>query len=189
MRIISGKFRGRRLKSPRGADLRPTSDRLKETLFNILGPEISGSVFLDVFAGTGAIGLEALSRGARAAVFIESNREAAKLIRQNLELCGIASDFRILVGDVFTLLRTLARESFNADIAVLDPPYHWGPYRDLLETLFRTGIARAGSRVVIEHHRKAALPPAGDGFRCVRVVRQSDKCLSFYQATNPVTDE
>jgi 16S rRNA (guanine(966)-N(2))-methyltransferase RsmD len=188
VRIISGKFRGRRLKSPRGTDLRPTSDRLKETLFNILGPGISGSVFLDVFAGTGAIGLEALSRGARLAVFIESNREAVKLIRQNIELCGIASDYRVLVGDVFTLLRSLARESFAADITILDPPYDWGPYRDLLDALFRTRIARAGSRVVIEHHRKAALPETGEGFRCMRVVQQSDKCLSFYQATNPVAN-
>jgi 16S rRNA (guanine(966)-N(2))-methyltransferase RsmD len=189
VRIISGEFRGRRLKSPRGGDLRPTSDRLKETLFNILGPEISGSIFLDVFAGTGAIGLEALSRGALAAVFVESSKEAVQLIRQNIELCGIASRCRILPGDVFTLLRTLARESFTADVAFLDPPYHWGPYRDLLETLFRTGIARPGSRVVIEHHRKAALPEAGEGFRCVRVVRQSDKCLSFYQAADRVTND
>ncbi len=179
MRIISGKFRGRRLQGPRGADLRPTSDRLKEALFDILGPEVIGSVFLDVFAGTGAIGLEGLSRGAREVVFIESSREAARLIRCNIELCGVTSGYRILQGNVFTSLRTLAREGLKADIAFLDPPYNWGPYRDLLVTLFKAGIALPGSRVVLEHHRKAALPESEPSFRCVRTVRQSDKCLSF----------
>jgi 16S rRNA (guanine(966)-N(2))-methyltransferase RsmD len=182
MRIIAGQFRGRRLKRPEGTDLRPTSDRLKETLFDILGPEIRGATVLDIFAGTGAIGLEALSRGARTVVFIESNREAAKLIHQNLGLCGINSGFRIIQADVFKSLRTLACEGFREDIAFLDPPYRWGPYRDLLATLFHTGIAAPDSRVMIEHHRKADLPPSGDVYRCVRTVRQGDKCLSFYQA-------
>ncbi len=185
MRIISGRFRGRRLKGPRGTDLRPTSDRLKESLFNIIGLSVSGSIVADIFAGTGAIGLEALSRNAEEVVFIESNREAAQLIRQNAALCGVASGYRILQADVFTSLRTLAREGFTADIAFLDPPYHWGPYEDLIETLFSAGIAGSGSRVVVEHHRKAALPESGPGFRLVRTVRQSDKCLSFYQAAEP----
>jgi 16S rRNA (guanine966-N2)-methyltransferase len=183
MRIITGKFRGRRLRGPCGTDLRPTSDRLKESLFNILGPVISGSIVLDVFAGSGAIGLEAISRGAREVVFLEASRKAVQLIRQNIELCGVASGYRILSGDVFASLRTLAREGFKADIAFLDPPYHWGPYRDLLEILFHSGIAGSASRVVVEHHRKAALPETGGGFRCARIVRQSDKCLSFYQMT------
>jgi 16S rRNA (guanine(966)-N(2))-methyltransferase RsmD len=180
MRIISGKFRGRRLKSPRGMDLRPTSDRLKQALFNILGNAVDGAIFLDVFAGTGAIGLEALSRGAREVVFIESSRDSERLLRQNLELCGITVGYRLLQGDVFTQLRRLAREEFQADIVFLDPPYNWGPYRDLVQTLFRTGIASPMSRVVFEHHRKADLPDTGAGFRRVRTVQQSDKCLSFY---------
>jgi 16S rRNA (guanine(966)-N(2))-methyltransferase RsmD len=182
MRIISGRFRGRKLKSPGGLDLRPTSDRLRETLFDILGPDVDGAVVLDVFAGAGGIGLEAISRGAREVVFVESNREAVRLIRENLNLCGISSNHRILQGDAFCMLRSLAREQFAADIAFLDPPYDWGPYRDLIEILFRAGLARAGARVVVEHHRKSALPDTGPGFRCVRTVRQSDKCLSFFQA-------
>lgn len=165
-------------------DLRPTGDRLKEALFNILAPKVAGSRVLDVFAGTGAIGLEALSRGAQEVVFIESSREAVHLIRQNLALCGITTGFRILPGDVFTALRTIAREVFEADIVFLDPPYHWRPYCDLLEILFGFGIAKPGSRVVIEHHRKSIVPESGKGFRCVRTVRQSDKCLSFYQSVD-----
>jgi len=180
MRIISGKFRGKRLHGPRGAELRPTSDRLKETLFNILGPGIQGAVVLDAFAGTGAIGLEALSRGAQAIVFIESDREAVRLIRQNLQWCGVTSGYQILEEDVFTSLRALARSGFKADIAFLDPPYRWGPYRDLLATLFQTGIASAETRVILEHHWKTALPDSDPGFSCIRTVCQSDKCLSFY---------
>ncbi len=182
MRIISGAFRGKKLQGPRGRDLRPTGDRLKETLFSILGASVHGSVILDVFAGTGAIGLEAISRGAQEVVFIESDREAIRLIRRNLELCGVTSGYRILESDVFTSLRTLARECFTAGIAFLDPPYFWGPYRDLLETLFQTGIAKPDTRVIVEHHRKAVLPETGPGFHCARIVRQGDKCLSFYGA-------
>ncbi len=183
MRIISGRFKGRRLLGPRGIELRPTSDRLKETLFNIIGPGVRGSVMLDVFAGTGAIGLEALSREAREVVFVESDREAARLIQKNVVHCQVASGYRILQNDVFTSFRALAREGFAADIAFLDPPYHWGPYEDLIKTLSRTGIAKPGCLVVVEHHRKAALPQSGAGFRRTRVVTQSDKCLSFYQLT------
>jgi 16S rRNA (guanine966-N2)-methyltransferase len=185
MRIISGTFRGKKLQGPRGKDLRPTSDRLKETLFNILGPSIPGSVWLDVFAGTGAMGLEAISRGAREVVFIDSQEEAIRLLRRNLELCGVTSGYRILKGDVFASTRALARERFTAGIAYLDPPYLWGPYRDLLETIFQTGIAGRDTRVIVEHHRKAVIPEAGAGFRRTRLVRQGDKCLSFYCAEMP----
>jgi len=183
MRIISGKFKGRKLKGPRGVDLRPTSDRLKETLFNILGSDLAGSALLDVFAGTGAMGLEALSRDAREVVFIESGKDAVRLIRQNAHSCGAKSGYRILHNDVFTSLRELAREKYAADVVFVDPPYHWGPYLDLLDTLFRAGIAGPDSVVVVEHHRKAPLPESGSGFRLARKVTQSDKCLSFYRAT------
>jgi 16S rRNA (guanine966-N2)-methyltransferase len=181
MRIITGMFRGRRLLGPRGMELRPTSDRLKEALFNILAAEIPHSRVLDVFAGTGAIGLEALSRGAQQVVFIESSKAAVKLIRQNLEICGVTSGFRIIAGDVFTSLRAAGREGFQAEIAFMDPPYNWGPYRDLLELVFACGIAVPSTRVVVEHHRKALLPESGAGFQRERVVKQSDKCLSFYK--------
>jgi 16S rRNA (guanine966-N2)-methyltransferase len=180
MRIISGKYRGRKLQGPKGLDLRPTSDRLKQTLYDILGLAVPGATILDGFAGTGAVGLEGLSRGAREVVFIDSSRDAVRLIRLNLASCGITSGYRILQGDVFTSLRTLAKEEFHAGIIFLDPPYHWGPYGDLVETLFRTRIAREESKVVIEHHRKASLPESGAGFQRLRTVQQGDKCLSFY---------
>lgn len=184
MRIISGEFRGRRLKGPRGRELRPTSDRLKETLFDILGPTVRGTVFVDVFAGTGSIGLEALSRGAREVVFIESSRTAVDLIRRNLELCRVVSGYRLMELDVFAALRTLLREGFGADIAYADPPYRWEPYGDLLAIFFRRGLARPNARVILEHHCKTALPEAGEGYGRTRTVRQRDKCLSFYAPTD-----
>ena len=180
MRVISGLYRGRKLRGPRGLDLRPTGDRLKETVFNILGPGLQGSVFVDAFSGTGSIGIEALSRGANEVVFIESGREGVALIRQNLLLCGITDGVRLLPRDIFTALRALGREGFSADTVYLDPPYDWQPYKDLIDTIVAVSIVRLSSRVVLEHHRKSSVPEAGSGYGLTRRVRQGDSCLSFY---------
>ena len=180
MRVISGKFRGRRLKGPDGLELRPTADRLKESLFNILAPVIPGAVVLDAFGGTGAIGIEALSRGAREIVFIECSTTSCRLIRKNLELCGIRSGYRLLQQDVFMAMRSLAREGFQANVLFFDPPYDWKPYGDLLGIVFQKGLLRPPFRVVVEHQRKAVLPESGEGYHRARVVRQGDHCLSFY---------
>lgn len=185
MRVIAGKYRGRRLKGPDATELRPTGDRLKETLFNILGPKIDGAVVLDVFGGTGAIGIEALSRGARDCVFIENSEAAARLILHNLRLCGIQSGYRLIQQDVFRALRFFARQGFRADLAFFDPPYKWEPYRDLLEITFDRHLLLPQGRAIIEHQRKASLPDSGDSYRRIRVVRQGDHCLSFYEALEP----
>ena len=182
MRVISGTCRGRQLRGPRGLGLRPTGDRLKETLFDILAPRLAQSVFVDGFAGTGAIGIEALSRGAREVVFIDSSREGIALLRQNLGICGLAEGFRVMQQDIFPALRSLGRLGFRADLIFLDPPYDWGPYRDLLDTLCSSSLVGPASLAVLEHHRRAAIPESGPGYRCVRRVRQGDQCLSFYAA-------
>jgi 16S rRNA (guanine966-N2)-methyltransferase len=183
MRIISGNFRGRKLHGPRGLAVRPTGDRLKETLFNIIGDKVHHRVFLDVFAGTGAIGLEAVSRGAGEVVFIERDQAASHLIRKNLELCGVTSGFRIVQQDVFAALRMLARQGFHPDIAFLDPPYEWEPYQDLMDILLTQKIAGNLPLVVVEHHRKAELPESRNGYERFRIVRQGDHCLSFYHVS------
>ena len=157
MRVISGQFRGRKLRGPRGAEIRPTGDRLKESLFNILDPSIQGTVFVDVFAGTGAIGIEALSRGARQVVFVDSSREGCRLIRENLELCGIEGGFRLLSSDVFTALRLLVREGFSADILFMDPPYQWRHVRGLITNFHlprSTLIALVAAFVGLEEQRR-----------------------------------
>ncbi len=182
MRVISGQYRGRRLKGPEDREVRPTGDRLKESLFNILSPDIDGAVLLDAFGGTGAIGIEALSRGARQVVFIENSAAGNRLIRKNLSLCGIESGYRIVQQDIFKALRSLSREGFKSNIAFFDPPYDWEPYRDLLEIMFKKNLMIRSCCVVVEHHRKAPLPEAGDAYRRIRVVRQGDHCLSFYRA-------
>ena len=181
MRVISGTFRGRRLKGPKGQELRPTGDRLKETLFNILAPRISGAVMLDVFSGTGAIGIEAISRGASRVLFIEKNPAAVELIRGNLHACGVEGGCEIIQEDAFKCLRSLARKGFHADIIFLDPPYDWLPYQDLLKLAVRPEILSKDGAAVIEHLRKAALPDTGDGYHRFRTVRHGDSCLSFYR--------
>ena len=189
MRIISGKYRGRKLSGPSRLELRPTGDRLKETLFNVLGPSVNGAVVLDVFGGSGAIGIEALSRGARKAVFIDSAASACRLIRRNAELCGISSGYRIIQQDAFMALRSLAREEFKANIVFFDPPYDWKPYGDLLEITFTRELAVQPARIVIEHHRKAVLPESGKRFCRSRIIRQGDHCLSFFQQTGTDHDK
>jgi 16S rRNA (guanine(966)-N(2))-methyltransferase RsmD len=180
MRVIAGKYRGRRLKGPEGLEMRPTGDRLKESLFGILSPDIPDAIILDCFSCTGAIGIEALSRGAKQVVFIESSDAGYRLIRENLKLCGITSGARVIKEDVFGALRALGRKGFQADVIFFDPPYDFLPYKDLLEIVFSRGLLATSARVVIEHRRKAVLPEEGLNYRRTRVARQGDQCLSFY---------
>ena len=180
MRVITGKYRGRRLKGPQGLEMRPTGDRLKESLFGILSPVLQGAVMLDCFSGTGSIGIEALSRGARQVVFIEISNAGCRLIRENLKLCGIASGARIIKEDVFGALRALGRDGFQADVIFFDPPYDFQPYKDLLYIVFGRGLITPSNHVIIEHQRKAELPEEGENYRRTRVTRQGDHCLSFY---------
>ena len=180
MRVISGRYRGRQLKGPAGLEMRPTGDRLKESLFSILEPYIRDAVLLDAFSGTGSVGIEALSRGARQVVFIEATAMGCRLIRKNLELCEVAGGARIIQEDVFGALRALGRKGFQADIVFFDPPYDFEPYKDLLDIVFSRSLLTASSRVIIEHRRTSVLPEDGRGYRRVRLVRQGDQCLSFY---------
>ena len=190
MRVIAGKYRGRRLKGPEGLEMRPTGDRLKESLFGILSPVLPAAIVLDCFSGTGAIGIEALSRGAKQAVFIESLGTHCRLISENLKICGIASGARVIKEDVFGALRTLGRAEFQADVIFFDPPYDFQPYKDLLEIVFSRGLIVPSAPVIIEHWRKAALPEEGQNYRRTRVVRQGDQCLSFYSdiSKNDISD-
>ncbi len=182
MRIISGEFRGRKLLGPRGLEMRPTSDRLRETLFDILGASVRGSSFMDVFAGTGAVGIEALSRGATEVIFIEQSAEGCLLIRKNLEACRVSRGYRLLQRDAFTALRQLGREGIATDLVFADPPYRWEHHKDILDIIFQKGLAHPGTRVFVEHHRKVLLPEAGMGYGRLRVVRQGDHMISVYQA-------
>src|SRR5258708_427223 len=157
MRVIAGTYRSRILKSLKGLALRPTSDRLRETLFNVLAPNLAGSRFVDLFAGTGAIGIEALSRGAAEVVFIENHPPAATLIRRNLESLGINSGVTVLAVDALRGLALLAARKKVAepgfDCIFLDPPYAAAEeYSRVLEFLGSPNLLAPGGIVVADHH-------------------------------------
>lgn len=187
MRIIAGSFRSRQLKSLKGLALRPTSDRLRESLFNVLANRIPGCHFLDLFAGTGAVGIEALSRDAAQVVFIENHPPAASLIQKNLDSLGIHKGARILKLDALRGLQRLAAEhipsSPSFDIVFLDPPYaEADEYHRVLSFLGSAQFLAPGGLVIAEHRRSFELPEALGHLARVRVLRQGDAGLSFFRA-------
>ncbi len=186
MRVIAGIYRSRILKSLKGLALRPTSDRLRETLFNVLAPNIAGSRFVDLFAGTGAIGIEALSRGAAEVVFVENHAPAATLIRRNLESLGINTGATVLAIDALRGLALLAaRINTGArafDHIFLDPPYAAAEdYSRVLEFVGSADLLVPGGMVVAEHRRNFDLPEEPGALRRFRVLKQGDAALSFYR--------
>ncbi len=186
MRVIAGIYRSRILKSLKGLALRPTSDRLRETLFNVLAPNIAGSRFVDLFAGTGAIGIEALSRGAGDVVFIENHAPAATLIRRNLESLGINTGVTVLAVDALRGLAMLAaRKNSGApafDHIFLDPPYAAAAdYSRVLEFLGSAELLALSGIAIAEHRRSFDLPEEPGALRRFRVLRQGDAALSFYR--------
>jgi len=186
MRIIAGKFRSRQLKSLKGLALRPTSDMLRETLFNILGPRVEGSCFLDLFAGTGAVGIEAISRGAIAAAFVENHPAAIRLIRENLTSLEIKVEARIIASSVGAALEKLQKERTAVfDFIFLDPPYiNEKDYEATLRALENSSLITESTIVVAEHHKSFQLPASLGQFERVRVLRQGDAALSFYRPSN-----
>ena len=188
MRIIAGKYRSRILKSLKGPALRPTSDRLRETLFNVLGPAVAGSRFLDVFAGTGAVGIEALSRGAAEAIFIENHAPAAKLIRQNLDSLKIDSGCTILAADALSALQKLAARHTPStppiDFVFVDPPYaNHADYDRILAFLSSNSanFLAPDALVIFEHHHKFHLPESSGRLARTRLLKQGDTTLSFFR--------
>jgi 16S rRNA (guanine966-N2)-methyltransferase len=180
MRVIAGQFRSRQLKSLKGLALRPTSDRLRETLFNVLAPLIVGARFLDLFAGTGAIGIEALSRGAAEAVFIESHQPAAALIKQNLSSLGIKAGVSVMALDAVRALDKLAaKPGTKFDLAYIDPPYSdAAQYAQVLEAVAKSPLFHPESRIAVEHRRSFDLPTI-PGLATVRRLEQGDAALTF----------
>lgn len=177
MRIIAGTLKGRRLRAPAWEGLRPTSDRLRETLFNILAGQVAGAAVLDGFAGTGAVGIEALSRGAASVVFVERDPRAAALIAENLRHCGVADGYDIIRADIGRVNRPDGSPPF--DVIVLDPPY---AETDLLACV--TGAApwlAAGGVLVLEHARRRLSPPGAGHLILTRIVPSGDSALSFYR--------
>ncbi len=181
MRVIAGKYRSRRLAAPQGMETRPTSDRLRETLFNVVAPRVAGSVWLDLFAGTGAVGIEALSRGARMVYFVESARRAAQTIRSNLESLQIEEGFEVIERDVAVALRMLDAEAIVCDFCFLDPPYRkMDDYEQVLGFLSQSRLLKPNSVVIAEHDKHFDPGEVFGSLRRHRKLRQGDAVLSFY---------
>jgi len=173
MRVIGGEFRSRRLKTLPGLALRPTPDRLRETLFDVLAPRLAGMVFLDAYAGAGAVGIEALSRGAARAIFVEKSRDAVKVIHQNLKSLGLDRRALLVCCEVLEAL-----PHRPADIVFLDPPYRLTEEYDAALRLLGDSPP---SLVVAQHPARFALKEDYGHLRRVRLLQQGDNALSFFE--------
>ena len=185
MRIISGTLKGRKLVTPKGLSLRPTSDRVKESMFNILGGGIEGKVILDLFAGTGNLGIEALSRGAKRVLFVEKDREAFKLIQRNLLACQMGDRSEILPKEVDRALRVLKEKGERFDLIFMDPPYEKGLIQKTIELLCTERIYHDDSILVIEHNRREPLHDISDSWNLTRQRKIGETLISFLR---PITN-
>ena len=185
MRIIAGKYRRRKLKSPPSLQTRPTSDRLRETLFNILAPRIRGARLLDLCAGSGAVGIEALSRGAAHVAFVDRSRKMYALIETNLKSLDVSDDeIEVVSREALEFLKRSAKsEGVPFDIIFFDPPYAMD-YEAVLDYVgeHATRMFAEDGVVVVEHHRKKDLKEEFGSLKRYRMLKQGDSCLSFYQA-------
>lgn len=180
MRVIAGSAKGRRLKSSLKYTIRPTSDKVKETLFDILGAQVQDARFLDLFAGTGSIGIEALSRGAKHITFVEKRYFFIELIHHNLQTCGFA-DCEIIHYDVLKIIPSLHNRQRKFSIIFIDPPYSSDLALKTLETLAAADIFDEKHFIIVEHSQKNPLAGKIGDLYSQRVVKSGDTLLSFYQ--------
>lgn len=158
MRVISGSARGLRLKAPEGLNTRPTLDRIKESLFNILAMDLPEADFLDVFSGSGGIGIEALSRGANSAVFVDESKQSVEIIKENLQFTRLGDRALVLNLDFKTAINRLKNEGKSFDIIFMDPPYNKGFVQEALEEIYRSGLLNADGFIIAEQAMEDELP-------------------------------
>ena len=186
MRIGGGKFRGRQVETPGGRKTRPSGGRLKKSLFDILAPVLPGSRVLDLFAGAGGLGLEALSRGAAHVTFVERDRGAADTIRKNLERLGLSEKAELLRREARSAIGLLAERRETFDIILLDPPYRSDLHASLLQRIGAASVVKLEGVVILEHHHKTSLADSYAGLTKVREVRAGESSLSFYRFPSSV---
>ena len=179
MRVIAGSAKGRRLKSSLKYSIRPTSDKVKEALFNIIGPRIIESRFLDLFAGTANIGIEALSRGAKHVTFVEKKVSSVELMKRNLQLCGF-TNFEIIHYDVLKIIPSLNNRQRKFGIIFIDPPYNSDLALKTLELLSITNIVEQDHLIIVEHGQKNPLKEQIGDLSSQRIEKFGDTLLSFY---------
>lgn len=180
MRVIAGLYRGRSLRSPPSLRVRPTSDRLRETLFNVLAPRVEGVRLLDLCAGSGAVGIEALSRGAAHATFVERSRKMCDLIKSNLALCEIDRDsFKVVTAEAADFVRRSARSNAEWEIIFFDPPYDTD-YTEILAVIDASKVLSNSGVLVAEHYHKSDLSEEFGSLKRSRILKQGETSLSFY---------
>ena len=177
MRVISGSAKGRRLKEPKGMDIRPTADQVKEAMFSIIQFEIQGARVLDMFAGTGQLGIEALSRGAKEAVFCDEGVMSQRLVAENLKICGFENKGRFYRGDARKLLQGLGK----FDVIILDPPYATGLYEECLEKIIEFDILNENGIIICESLKERQMPLLPPEFAAAKEYRYGKKKLTLYR--------
>jgi len=180
LRVIAGEYRGRRLDRIEGMDIRPTTDMVKESLFNILGAAVIDSVFLDLFGGTGGIGIEALSRGAKHVVFIDSSIKSVKVLKGNLERLDIKNNVEVFNTDYSTAVSKLHKFGKEFDIIFIDPPYSVGIAQDALKQINEHPILSQSGLIIVEHDTKDEMPESLGKLYMYRSKQYGNTALSFY---------
>src|SRR5262245_23443341 len=180
MRVIAGMYKGRRLKTLEGMHVSPTADRLRETLFNVLAPQIEGARFIDICAGSGAVGIEAKSRGVASVIFIEASRKAAAIIEENLRYLGIDEGVRVINRDALAALKNLGQREMQFDLCYFDPPYESEIHSPVLWQIAKHNLLAEGGLVIVEHRRRLTLSLCYDQLRPYREIVQGETSLTFY---------
>ena len=187
MRVIAGSHRGRRLSGPHGSALRPTSDKVRGAIFSILGAQVFGGRILDLYAGTGAVGIEALSRGASAVTFVESDPRAVQLLQKNLRSCRLVEQAQVRMGHVAAFLQRKDWWGEPYDVLFADPPYAAPEEVDVLIHACRPGLLSEHATVVIEHDSRTDLPASIDHATLVRRYVYGDTALYLYDVSTPAS--
>lgn len=180
MRIIAGTLKGRRLTAPSGLDLRPTSDKVKEALFNILSDRIEGAAFLDLYAGTGSVGMDALSRGARNVVFVENNKRHLQYLKKNISSCSFEGKAEIFSVSASDFLKKVKRATRSFDFIFIDPPYASSEVEKILPMLWEGDMIMDRGMVIIEHFHKKTLPEESGNLFFLKKYKYGETVLSFY---------
>lgn len=181
MRVITGFAKGRKLKCPSGRNVRPTSDRVKEALYNILGSKVIDCIFLDIFAGTGNIGIEALSRGAKFCCFVDNDNNSIKYIRENLTMLNLSKNSVIIQKDVSEALEIFKENRTRFDIIFIDPPYYNNLIEEPLKKISTYKLLNEDGLIIAEHHKNDILRDTYDTLRRIRIQKYGETILSFYK--------
>jgi 16S rRNA (guanine(966)-N(2))-methyltransferase RsmD len=189
MRVISGTAKGRPLKAVPGISTRPTSDKVKEAVFSMIGPYFDGGIVLDLFAGTGALGIEALSRGAEQAIFVDRERIAVETVKTNLAACRFADRAEVYRNDAMKAAKLLGKRGLKFDYVFLDPPYKFAALDNLMPELAGLGLLRAGAVIVAEHDASRMLPEQLGPLNLFRRSEYGDTAVSLFEYDAEETDQ